>query len=84
MNQIINQFSSIWIAAGLVLLAALFLFRSKPKPADYVAMGAIVLGLFVAWGMLHPTQTPLMDDAKMVQALIGQGKPVLIEFQSPY
>ena len=25
-----------------------------------------------------------MDDAKQVQAMIGDGKPVLLEFQSPY
>jgi thioredoxin 1 len=25
-----------------------------------------------------------MDDAKMVQEMIGDGKPVLLEFQSPY
>jgi hypothetical protein len=84
MNQILNQFSALWIACGLVLVAALFLFRSKPKPADYIALGAIILGLFVAWSMLRPIQTPLMGDAKKVQAMIGQGKPVLIEFQSPY
>ena len=84
MNPIINQFSAVWIAAGLVLVVALFLFRQQPKPADFVALGAVILGLVFAWSLLHPTQTPLMEDSMIVQSMIGQGKPVLLEFQSPY
>lgn len=84
MSQIINQYSAVWFAAGLVLVIALFLFRQRPRSADFVALGAVVLGLAIAWGLLHPVQTPLMEDARKVQAIIGQGKPVLLEFQSPY
>jgi hypothetical protein len=84
MGQLINQYSAVWIAAGLVLAVALYLFRQKPKPADFIALGAVGLGLVIAWSLLHPVQTPLMEDGKMVQAMIGQGKPVLLEFQSPY
>ena len=84
MNLLINQFSALWIAAGLVLATALILFRQTPKTADFIALGAVVLGLVVAWMLLHPTQTPLIGDAKAVQDMIGNGKPVLLEFQSPY
>ena len=84
MSQIINQYSAVWFAAGLVLVVALFLFRHKPRPADFIALGAVVLGLASAWSLLHPIQTPLMEDARSVQAMIGQGTPVLLEFQSPY
>ena len=48
------------------------------------ANSVIVTGLVVAWAALHPRPTLLMDDAKEVQAMIGTGKPVLLEFQSPY
>jgi hypothetical protein len=84
MNQLINQYSALWIAVAFLLLVALVLFRQKPKPRDFIALGVVIIGLVAAWIMLHPTQTPLMDDAKMVQEMIGQGKPVLLEFQSPY
>jgi hypothetical protein len=84
MNQILNQYSALWIAGAFVLLVVLVIFRHKPKASDFVALGVVVIGLGVAWYLLHPTQTPLMDNAKSVQAMIGQGKPVLLEFQSPY
>ena len=84
MNQIINQYSALWMASAIVLLIALIIFRHKPKPGEFFALGVVILGLGLAWFILHPTQTPLMDDAQSVQAMIGQGKPVLLEFQSPY
>ena len=84
MSQLVNQYSALWIAGTFVLLVALILFRHKPKVGDFVALGVVIIGLVVAWLLLHPTQTPLMDNAKAVQSMIGQGKPVLLEFQSPY
>jgi len=84
MGQFINQYSAVWIAAGLVLVITLYLFRQKPRFSDFIALGAVALGLVIAWSLLHPVQTPLMEDARKVQAMIGQGKPVLLEFQSPY
>ncbi len=84
MNQLVNQYSALWIAGAFVLLVILVLFRQKPKTSDYVALSVVLVGLAVAWILLHPTQTPLMDDAKTVQSMIGQGQPVLLEFQSPY
>ncbi len=84
MNQILNQYSALWMAGAFVLLVALIIFRHKPKVSEFIALGVVIIGLGVAWNLLHPRQTPLMDDAKSVQAMIGQGKPVLLEFQSPY
>lgn len=84
MNLIANQYSFITVAIGFVLVAGLILLTNKPKLNDYIAFGVIVAGLVTAWAILHPRQTPLMDDAKMVQEMIGAGTPVLLEFQSPY
>jgi multisubunit Na+/H+ antiporter MnhB subunit len=84
MEQLVNQYSALWIAGAFVLLLALILFREKPKARDFIALGVVIVGLALAWLLLHPTQTPLMDDARTVQSMIGQGKPVLLEFQSPY
>lgn len=84
MEQLVNQYSALWVAGAFVLLVTLILFRQRPKTNDFVALIVVIVGLAVAWILLRPTQTPLMEDAKTVQSMIGQGKPVLLEFQSPY
>ena len=84
MDEIYNHYSFLWIALGLTLVAGLVLLTNKPKLRDFISFGVIVTGLFVSWLILHPHQTPLMSDAKVVQAMIGDGTPVLLEFQSPY
>ena len=84
MNQIVNQYSALWMAGAFVFLVVLIILRHKPTVGDYIALSVVIVGLVIAWVMLHPRQTPLMDDAQMVQDMIGQGQPVLLEFQSPY
>jgi len=84
MNQIINQYSALLMAGAFVFLVVLIIFRHKPTLSDFIALVVVIVGLVVAWTMLHPRQTPLMEDAQSVQEMIGQGKPVLLEFQSPY
>ena len=84
MGSVANQYSFLLIAAALTLVAGLVLLSNKPKWNDYVAFGVIAGGLITAWIIMHPRQTPLMDDAKMVREMIGAGRPVLLEFQSPY
>ena len=79
-----REYSFLALAIGLVVIAGSILLTNKPKWNDYLAFGVIILGLVAAWSILHPRQTPLMEDAKKVQSMIGQGKPVLLEFQSPY
>lgn len=84
MPSLINQYSFLAILTGFALVAGLILLTGKPKWNDYLAYGVILAGLVAAWSVLHPRQTPLMDNAKMVREMIGAGKPVLLQFQSPY
>lgn len=84
MEQLYNHYSFLWIALGLTLVAGLVLLTHKPRLRDFISFGVIVAGLAVAWLVLHPRQTALMGDAQSVRAIIGAGKPVLLEFQSPY
>jgi len=83
-NLLFREYSFLFIALGLVIAAGFILLTNKPKWNDYLAFGVIVAGLATAWVILHPVQTPLMDDAKKVQEMIGAGTPVLLEFQSPF
>jgi hypothetical protein len=78
--------SNFWLVAGfsLTAVAGLILLTDKPKWNDFLAFGVITTALLSAWIILHPRQTPLMDNSKLVQQMIGAGTPVLLEFQSPY
>lgn len=84
MGEIFGFYSYIFIGAGFAFVAGVVLLSNKPRWREYLAFGFIVAGLIAAWAILHPRQTVLMEDAKNVQAMIGTGKPVLLEFQSPY
>jgi hypothetical protein len=84
MEQFLNQYSFLWMAGALLLLVVLLLVRRKSKSGAFVALVVVAAALAGAWLLFRPTQTPLMDDAKKVQSMIGQGMPVLLEFQSPY
>ncbi len=84
MDEIYNHYSFLWVALALTIVAGLVLLTNKPKLRDFISFGVIVAGLFVSWLILRPQQTALMSDAKAVQAMIGDGTPVLLEFQSPY
>lgn len=84
MEELYNHYSFLWIAIGLTIVAGLVLLTNKPRLRDFISFGVIVAGLATAWLILHPHQTPLLTDAKSVQAMIGAGTPVLLEFQSPY
>lgn len=84
MAQFINYYSFLLVTIGIMAVAALVLLTNKPKTNDFISFGIISLIAIMAWVILHPRQTPLMDDAKIVQQMIGSGTPVLLEFQSPY
>jgi thioredoxin 1 len=82
--NILNQYSFVWLAAFVTILAALIFLRKKPRLPEFLAVGVILLALVTAWFLLRPRQTLLSGEAAEVQASIGQGTPVLLEFQSPY
>lgn len=84
MAQVINQYSTVIFITVLVLAVSLFLFKRKLHMRTLILPGMIIAGSITAWFFLRPVQTPLMEDASKVQSMIGAGKPVLLEFQSPY
>jgi hypothetical protein len=83
-NLFIREYSFPIIGLLLSLAAGYMLLAHKPKWSDFLAFGVIVGALISSWVILHPVQTPLMDDAKQVRSMIGAGTPVLLEFQSPF
>jgi thiol-disulfide isomerase/thioredoxin len=83
--NIINPYSLLWVTAILLVILAVILFRRKRGLPEILAFAAILTGLLMVYFYIRPVQTPLLGaDAASVRAMIGQGQPVLLEFQSPY
>ena len=84
MAAVFNQYSLILVVLVILAVTGAFLFRKSPRLPEIIAFIVVLLGLVVAWIALRPTQTPLSNAAEEVRTRIGSGKPVLLEFQSPY
>ena len=83
MDRILNQFSFIIGAVVVVALAVVLLMRRGFTQGKGLLLGVLLLLLVVAWIILHPAGDRATDPAKVHQQ-IGAGKPVLLEFLSPY
>jgi hypothetical protein len=83
MQHWFNQHSFLVVAAGALFLLAALLLRDGLRPADLVALGALCLGLALAYALLNPGDG-IPTPAQAVRDRIGRGRPVLLEFQSPY
>jgi thiol-disulfide isomerase/thioredoxin len=84
MASLFNQYSMFLILIALLALVGFLLFRKGIRIQEIIAFLVIFAALILVWMTLRPTQTPLSNAAEEVQARIGAGKPVLLEFQSPY
>lgn len=84
MVSIINQYSLFISTLVILVVVAVFLFRKGIRLPEFIAFLVILAGVVLAWMVIRPTQTPLSGAATEVESRIGAGKPVLLEFQSPY
>ena len=81
--RIFNQYSFLAAAVFLIGLIAVLANRARARQGAYLALALVVLAILVAWYFLRPTPSVLANAAE-IQAQIGSGVPVLLEFQSPY
>ena len=81
--RILNQFSFLAAAVFLIGLLAVLANRARAKQAAYLALALVAVAILVAWYFLRPTPSVLANTTE-IQAQIGSGVPVLLEFQSPY
>jgi len=79
-----QPYSLAWVAGILLVTIAVILVRSKARPPVLIAYLSIVIGLGLVYFYVRPVETPQLGDVAQLQAMIGKGKPVLLEFQSPY
>lgn len=83
MAALINQHSFLFAAVATLVVVSAVLFRDGARASDGFALGALGAGLVFAYGLLRPGP-PTHAQIQAVDALIGAGRPVLLEFQSPY
>lgn len=79
-----QYYSVIWLLLLLAIVVGIVLFSRKPRMPEIIAFATIFVAVIGLYFYLRPVQTELVGEAAEVQALIGQGTPVLLEFQSPY
>jgi hypothetical protein len=79
----INHYSFTIIAVIAIMLLAYFLFRKGFEASNLTLIGALILGLVLAFLILRPGPST-SQDSEEVLAQIGVGQPVLLEFQSNY
>lgn len=81
--QIINQYSLILGALIFLLATAFLLLRRGFNLRALISLGVIGLLMVAGWVLIRPTQSENTNPAE-VEAQIGAGTPVLLEFQSPF
>lgn len=74
------------LIAGFLLVsgAGWLLLRHKRDWLRILALGGVMAALAGGWYLGRPVQTEGMNELQRLQAVIGKGTPVLLEFQSPY
>lgn len=83
LTRFLNQHSfSLVSAVGMVILAVVLL-RDGVQLNDVIALAALAIGIGLAFLLLNPGPSTVAR-AEAVSEQIGAGKPVLVEFQSPY
>jgi hypothetical protein len=83
MASFLNQHSFALFAAACLLGLAVFLLRDGFQLADGIALAAMAGGLGLAYVLFQPGASTYTATAE-VDRLVAAGRPVLLEFQSPY
>jgi hypothetical protein len=80
---VINQYSFLIFALLCLGALVIFLARRGIGRSELLTIGALLIGLVAAYLFFTPT-APAGPDTQQIERQVGQGSPVLIEFQSPY
>jgi hypothetical protein len=83
MFEFINQHSLVIGGVVLLVIVGIVLFRDGAKPGDFAIIGVMLAVMVGGWIVIRPTPTAV-SEADKIRARIGQGVPVLLEFQSPF
>jgi hypothetical protein len=82
--QLINQYSYPFLAGVILLILAGILQRKVGADGLLVPLAAMIMGFLFAFWLFSPGDSAETSAAAKVEEVIGAGKAVLLEFQSPY
>ncbi len=83
-DQLINRYSFVLISVVVLVIAGIIASRRGSTRRTLLVVGGIMLVLLATWAVVHPRETQQPGLAANIERKIGQGTPVLLEFQSPY
>lgn len=81
--QFLNQYSFLLTAVVSIGILAIVLLRDGVRGSDLVALASLTIGFIAAFWLLRPSPSSV-SSAEQLLSQIGDGRPVLLEFQSPY
>lgn len=81
--KLINQFSFVLVVVFLLVVFAFLTVRSGFNTTRLIYIGALVLLSLLAFFLLTPG-TSSLNEVELIEARIGGGSPLLLEFQSLY
>jgi uncharacterized membrane protein len=81
--EFVNQYSFTMVAGTLIILFSILIFRGGVGQREIIALVALIIGFMVAYWFFNPGESST-GGGERTKAAIGSGKPVLLEFQSPY
>jgi len=82
-QQWLNQHSFVVAAVAAIMILAAILLRDSIRSGDLLALGALCLGLALAYALLGPGKSTERE-ISAIRSQIGRGQPILLEFQSPF
>jgi hypothetical protein len=81
--SLINYYSFVFAVCLFIILLAISIFRKGINLKKIIGLGLVFAGLIVIWFLIKPTQNVNLPQDQSLK-LIGDGTPVLLEFQSPF
>jgi hypothetical protein len=79
----VNYYSFVFTVCLFIILLSIGVFRKGINLTKIIVLGLVSAGLIVIWFLIKPTQNVNVNQDQSLN-LIGNGTPVLLEFQSPY
>ncbi len=80
---LVNYYSFVFAICLFIILLSIGVLRKGINLTKIIVLGLVFAGLIVIWFLIKPIQNVNVNQDHSLN-LIGNGTPVLLEFQSPY